>query len=283
MKKRALEVLFSTYWTSSGWKPADARSVVKADFELAKAQGAMFDPVKLDHDALVEEAIRLRNEIDPRAVADAFAISLGSRQLEYRSALGSYAALCNFPSHPWSDHLPSCGTCGTYVSSPEEQDLNILNFERHKWGGVRHLDPLYAVFDLQQFRTIERLVPKPEDVALLNELLTSLDSVPDETSAAKLQKAVPLSLRSNKAERDVLIGILGLASILETSDHRGFLHEFVPADGRELPDRRFVDMAYPACWWVGKDGVNWEAADQWFSHLCPTKPFSRSRIRSRRQ
>ena len=31
----------------------------------------------------------------------------------------------------------------------------MLNFERFKWGGVRHSDPLYAALDLERFAEID--------------------------------------------------------------------------------------------------------------------------------
>lgn len=268
MNKRALEILFSTYWSPSGWKPQDARSLSDIDFGFAKSHGVMFDPIEWDHDALVDAASRLLEQTDPRAVADAFVVSLSTRRLDYRSALGSYAVLRNFPRHPRTGNQASCSTCGSYEhSSAQPVDLNILNFERHKWGGVRHLQPSYAVFDLQQFQTMPRIAAEREHILFLRELLLAFDSVPSETTAATLHHAMPASLRSNKAERDVLISILGFAGILESHDHRGFLHDFVTAERRELPNRRFVDMPYPACWWVGTEGINWEAVALWFGHL----------------
>ena len=67
--------------------------------------------------------------------------------------------------------------------------------------------------------------------------------------------------------REVLIGILGLCGVLETSEHRGYMTRFVPWSERELPARRFIDMHYPACWWTRADGVNGEAVQYWFGHV----------------
>jgi hypothetical protein len=38
-------------------------------------------------------------------------------------------------------------------------------------------------------------------------------------------------------------------------------------DTKQLPDRGFVDMAYPACWWTGAVGVNRETVLVLFGHL----------------
>jgi hypothetical protein len=42
---------------------------------------------------------------------------------------------------------------------------------------------------------------------------------------------------------------------------------FVPSDNRNLPDRRFVDMNYPARWWRREDGVNQRFLRAYFGHV----------------
>ena len=63
-------------------------------------------------------------------------------------------------------------------------------------------------------------------------------------------------IKGNKAERDILLGILGVCGILGTASHPGYAHVFVAYRDRHLPARRFIDQAYPACWWTAADGVN---------------------------
>ena len=142
----------------------------------------------------------------------------------------------------------------------------MLNFERIKWGGVRHLYPIYAAFDLEQFQRLDPVIPEPIHVELLKEILRSIEGTDSTTTAAQLQEHLKM-LKSNKAERDVLIGILGICGILETNDHPGFLASFISESERVFPDRRFVDMTYPACWWTRTSGLNWKAVDFWFGHL----------------
>jgi hypothetical protein len=54
----------------------------------------------------------------------------------------------------------------------------------------------------------------------------------------------------------VLVDILGVCSVLETTAHCGYAEQFVP--DREIPGKRFVAHVYPACWWTADDGVNRE-------------------------
>ena len=59
-------------------------------------------------------------------------------------------------------------------------------------------------------------------------------------------------------ERGMLVDILGVCSVLETTAHRGYAERFVRYADRELPGKRFVEHVYPACWWTAADGVNRE-------------------------
>lgn len=265
--RRAVKILSDTYWTSTGWLDEKVRSTPPQDFEYAKRAGVMFDEVHLSHDDVVRRALSAVRGVDRRSVAGAFVASLSSRRLELRSALGSFAVLQHFPRHGTPIERGPCPVCRAYNRTSRREDLNILNFERFKWGGVRHEDPLYAALDLELFARVKPPSPAPDDVRLLRAMLDAIKAAPPETSSASLQKHLAKVIRSNKPERDMLIGILGLCGILGTAEHPGYLRQFVPASARELPPRRFVDMAYPACWWTRADGVSKQAVAYWFGHL----------------
>jgi hypothetical protein len=104
MDRKALNILFSTYWSSTGWKPERDQVTPAADLLHAKRAGVMFDPVRPSHEGIVRRAIEVRVRVDPEAVAAAFLASLSTRRLELRSALGSYAVLRHFPDHDHHDH-----------------------------------------------------------------------------------------------------------------------------------------------------------------------------------
>lgn len=267
INRRALRILLDTFWTSAGWRDEKARFTPPEDFEYAKRAGVMFDAVCLSHGDVVERALLAVRAVDRLAVANAFVASLSSRRLDLRSALGSFAVLQHFPRHDAPAERGECPICGAYNRSPEPECLNVLNFERFKWGGVRHQQPLYAALDLELFARLAPLAPEADDVRLLKAVLRAIEEVPPETSSASLEKYLAKVCKSNKPERDAVVGILGICGILGTADHAGYLRQFVPASVRELPARRFVDMAYPACWWTRADGVSQEAVTHWFGHL----------------
>jgi hypothetical protein len=271
--KRALKILFDLYWSGAGWHPDVGRrshihlKLSPEDFAYGKRAGVLFDPIRISHDAVLRRARAARDAVKVRTVADGFIASLSSRRLEWRSALGSYAVLRHLDEHPAPPPGQLCPVCGMYDEYAEPEDLNVLNFERFKWGGVRHDQTTFAAFDLEQFSQAGRAEPTPEDVGILKRLVEAIGSAPPTTTATELQKALAPVLRSNKAEREVLIGILGLCGVLNTGVHEGFFSRFIRFDERELPPQRFADMHYPACWWRGRDGLCDDVLRFYFGHV----------------
>jgi hypothetical protein len=261
--KRAVSILFDTYWSPAGWKAERERKTPKADLEYAKKQRVMFDPMPLDHTAIVSRLMSAVARITPQRVGDAFLASLSSRRLDWRSALGSYSVFNHLPMHQ-SMHSKRCAFCGLHLNGAE--DLNVLNFERLKWGGVRHDYPTYALLDLELLLKESPPKPTPADVSLFDALIAAIDEEPSSTTSGALQKAFPAGLKSNKQERDTIVAVFGFCGALGTTDHPGFEEYFVPADSRPLPSRHFVDMAYPACWWRREEGFNRAALKPYFGH-----------------
>jgi len=267
MDKKALRILFQTYWSPAGWRDGRRFETAPDDLRYAQRAGVMFDPVRLTHERVVRWALDVRAKAQAREVADAFLASLTTRRLDLRSALGSYAVLRHFPDHEHSGGRGACRICGEYDPRGSDTDLSVLNFERFKWGGVRHDQAVYAAFDLERFLSAERREPTDEDAAVMRAILDAIDGVAAETTASRLQGRLGAVFRSNKAERDVVLGILGHCGILRAAGHPGYWDHYVPFADRELPPRRFVDMAYPACWWRGRDGLDRDALRRVFPTL----------------
>jgi hypothetical protein len=258
-----------TYWTPQGWRlnrawPAPDQMAV------AEAAGIMFSsPRTEDHDGWLKAARAAAASLTAHEVGEAFLASLTSRRLDLRSALGSYAVARFLPDHPF-DACPDryqCRVCGLSDDvGTRPEGMNVLNFERFKWGGVCRDRVEYIAFDLEQFARAPRLEPTEADVDLGRQLIEQLRRLPGETTAAL---AVPYlkMLKGNKAEREILIGILGVCGILGTAEHPGYARSFVRSCDRELPGRRFVDQNYPACWWTAADGINTDALETFLPQL----------------
>lgn len=262
---KALNILFDTYWSRSGWKAKAATP--KADYRYAVAAGVMFPPLRHDHNQSVKWACKVGDQIDKTQVTQAFLVSLSTRRLDLRSALGSYALARHLPDHK---HAPSiryhdgtCAICGVDRES-DWHDLNVLNFERFKWGGVRHLDPVFMAFDLERFLDTGALCPDKADWEILRAILATARGMPTNARLADLVKRLAKVLPSNQDERKVLLEILGYCGILQPQGHDSFLKGFVPHDDREEQDS---DWNFPVCWWRGGDGVDEAAVDFWFPKL----------------
>ena len=134
----------------------------------------------------------------------------------------------------------------------ENEDLNVLNFERIKWGGVRHGELLYTLFDLEQFAKEEIPEPTKEDVEIFKGILLAVDFCnPGDYQSVLREKLrnVP-NLKSNKAERDVIIEILACIEVLKPKSYDR------PIAGRN--DWNFIE------YWRGEDGYNKEVVEKYF-------------------
>lgn len=266
--KRALKILFASYWSASGWRREF--DTATANLAYAKAAGLMFDPVTISHQQAVEWAIRSRDSVSKEQVVNFFLASLTSRRLDLRSALGSFAASRNLRAHVWDkSNSPThcCPVCGIYECLEKPDDLNVLNFERFKWGGVRHDNPIYIALDLQQ--VAKQPIPKPssDDTRIMAAILNAARTVQENSRLSDLVKKLASVLPSNLPERRALIGILGYCGILVDPSRASFFDSFPDFYARK--DTRWVkdDWPYPVRWWEGSFGVAEQAATYWFPSL----------------
>jgi len=273
--KRAREILFGAFW-KDGWIRDSDRYVSPDDFAYAKRMGYMFDPIELSHDQVVSQLIEERERADLTALSNSFLASLGSRRLDLRSALGSYAFASNFPQHEIAmtsaTIVPSgarrCNWCGFYeFQNPVKVDLSLLNFERHRWGGVRRDNPVYAWLDLSLFRAEALQNPTDTDKQMMHEILEAARSMEPDATASSLEKALAGTLKSSKAERRVLIEILAVCGVLQPRSRAGYFGEFTLDFEREHTGQHFNDWSYPAIWWRGSDGVSETALAAYFPDL----------------
>jgi hypothetical protein len=267
VNKRALRILYSTYWSTSGWKKD--RTTPPADFAYAKNAGIMFDTRFLTHDEGVRWALNSRARVSKTQVAEAFLASLTSRRLDWRSALGTYAVSLHFPDHRWTCGIDAglvCPVCGG-LDSNKPQDLSIMNFERFKWSGVRHIDPAYIGFDLEQLSITETSPPTEADRAMMRSILSAARSQREGAKLADLTKALAKILPSSIPARRVLIGILGFSGILCDPSKPGFIDGFPGFFQRPEVPWYENQWPYPVEWWNGSHGVSEKAVAFWFPDL----------------
>lgn len=259
---KGLKLLFATYWNGGMWRHKVPTS---EDYEQAKAEGYMFGPAPVrSHDETLRDLRWVLEKISPEDIANAFLYSLSTRQLQYRSALGSYYYALAIPDHSHDDP----GTCylcnwvklsGVAEPGREFSGYNVFNFERYKWGGVRHTSPEYALFDLEQFLLLPKVTPTPDDRDILKSILHAMDNLPESKKVGAYREVITKKklLKSNKSEVEVLLNILGVCGILSSPDAPCYCDNFTDVWHR-APREHTNDYTYPVNWWRVSDGVNEE-------------------------
>lgn len=260
--KRALKILFDKYWSSTkGWQ----NNILSAeDFECAKKAGVMFDDVSFNHDEIVQKALEQCNSISKAQVVESFLSSLSTRRLELRSALSSFACGCNLPLHKFTPQENNiiCSVCSE-IHTNKSVDLNILNFERNKFGGVRHLRPTYINLDISLFSKM--VVPKPtkSDVEILKSIIASLAALTS-NKISDAEKAIKNSMQGNKNERVNIIATMGYCGILNIPNYEPFYKSYISVSERAHSNYSKSDWPFPADLWLPVYGLNQEAIQYWF-------------------
>ena len=261
-RKQALKTLFDTYWSSSGWKMEHTTN--PAAVQQAINCGVMFSPQSDTHENLMQRVCLLRNQITPKLLGAAFISSLSSKAVELRSALGSYSVALNMPEHSFIDcGHNTCEVCGS-GDTENDRDLNVLNFERFKWGGVRHTQLSYIAFDLDRFSETHITEPLEKDWVIFQKLISIIDEAPRGQRLGDLVKSLSKVIPGNQDQRRTAVSMLGFAGVLEIAEHSGFFTEFTDyVDRTETPWHK-DDWDYPVRWWTGGSGVNRDALNFWF-------------------
>jgi len=259
---KGLKLLFALNWNYNIW---GNKPVTDADYNQAIAEGYMFEPAPvLSHDETLCRLQSVLSETSPHDVANAFLYSLSTRRLKYRSVLGSYYYALSIPEHS-HDGAGACYFCNwspvenRYVPGKECSGYDVFNFERYKWGGVRHTHPEYALFDLEQFKLLPKATPSKEDFARQKAVLLAMNELPPSKKAGAYRDLISKMklLRSNKNEVAKLLNILGICGVLSSAEAPCYCEQFADVWHRS-PREHTNDYAYPVNRWHVSDGVNEE-------------------------
>lgn len=262
MDAKAKKILLNTYWRGGRWKEGGP-SCTDEDFEYAKRMGVMFDPVTTSHDECVLKLRELHeHKITKEKVVCAFLHSLSTRKVYLRSALSSFALTRDLPVHTFGErkaeaiHYCSCHDCNERKLMSDEQyvdqDVNVLNFERIKWGGVRLNRLLYCLLDLELLSREEDLTVTDEDVSILKSMVQAIEDCSAQDAARQLEKRWKDLFSGNQYERDFVMEIWGYAGLLQSND------KYRKERGRGGTD--FMSMAT----WRGEDGYTAERMSSYF-------------------
>lgn len=270
MDKKAKNILFKTYWSHKGWN--DEFITAPDDFLYAKTKGLMFDPITISHDDCIKQIIEVVNSISPEQVIKAFLCSLSTRRLDWRSGIASYYIAKLITPHKYTpvesgyvykngkviSVSHTCEVCKNFkfgvIGNKKyiKNDLNILNFERIKWGGVRHGDLLYTLFDLKQFKKEHIPEPNETDISIFKNILNAVNTCKTGDFPSVLRdklKDIP-EFKSNKDERSIIIEILACIGVLNPTSYDR------TTSGKH--DWTFVE------YWRGEDGYDFKVVEKFF-------------------
>ncbi|MWV43135.1 hypothetical protein GRF59_05785 [Paenibacillus sp. HJL G12] len=261
MDTKAKKILLDTHWKSGVWR-SGGFSCSHEDFQYAKSKGLMFDPLTMTHDECIRKLHELHaNVMTKERVVTAFLHSLSTRKVYLRSALSSWALTQALPLHTYNQQpaeqagYSACGYCNEKRIMSNEQymneDLNVLNFERIKWGGVRLNWLVYCLMDLECLRQEEELTVQIEDIEILRQMIQAIEDCGDKDAARQLEKRWKQVLPSNQHERDSVLEIWGYAGLLESKD------DYRKERGRGTD---FMSMAT----WRGEDGYSRDMLEYYF-------------------
>ena len=252
MDKKAKSILFKTYWSANGWKRE--YETKPEDFDYAKSKGLMFDRISFELNDLKQELRSIIKRININLIINGFVSSLTNKRLDWRSAIGSYfnakLTLENKRVQYRSDNY-------------NNEDLNVLNFERIKWGGVRHSDLLYNYIDLKLFEKEIITEPTTEDIDTLIRILNCIEESPNGEYPSKLRDRLKDVIKISKDQRHTLMEILACCEILKPKNYDR------PTTGRH--DWAFVEF------WRGEDKYDKILVDKYFGELIKRKTTTNNR------
>jgi len=261
---RAKKILFDTFWRG-GWIEREGWYTPPEDFAYAKAQGLMIDPLTITHDTLIERIVDLVQGMPVEKPAKAFLCSLSTRRVDWRSGLASWHLARQIPRHGYQDRrcpdghvfkngvaVPlwrhECGVCEgkeTYLA----EDLNVLNFERVRWGGFRHGELIYTLLDLEQLEKADIPEPLAEDLDIFRGILRAASSGRPEDAPGALRERLKNVVPSTHAERSVLLEVLACVGCLRQGTQIGLSWAGAMSGGLLLTGVGKMDLIRR--WWKG--------------------------------
>ncbi|MEQ8714974.1 MAG: hypothetical protein RIC80_18285 [Cyclobacteriaceae bacterium] len=241
MDKKAKKILFETYWSSQGWK--SERTTNPEDFEYAKSKGLMFDNITISLVELKPKLEALLDETPIAKVVNAFLSSMTNKRLDWRSGVASYMNAQLMLSDKRHNPRPN-----NFVY--DNEDLNVLNFERIKWSGVRHSELIYNYLDLKILNQEKVTDPTDEDIQIFKNILSCIEQSEPNEYPSKLRDRLMDVIKASKDQRHTLMEILGCCNILQPRSYDR------PTTGRH--DWAFVE------YWRGEDKYNQEFVSEIF-------------------
>ncbi len=283
-KKKALKLLkqfarkdFSVFWNESvnTYLPAVSEGTMKI-------AGKTYP-----HDEAIGYAKELIGALDKNELARAFLYGVAHNAPEYRTALAAYYFIENLPEHQfekffigttYAGDVYSENTCEICKYNCKLSDEPKMQFW-HINVGMYHfyhkaLIPFcfnlnIAIEYLEEYKTLPAPNVDESDLQYFKEIISLIESLPDNTPPSKLRKELKNSglLSMTVDQIDAFIDMLGYLNILHTDDSFGVTvghtkeSDMLPP----LSDRSY--FAHPVNRWTRKNGIDYSMIDMLFGDL----------------
>ncbi|WP_285400084.1 hypothetical protein [Lysinibacillus sp. fls2-241-R2A-57] len=233
------------------------------DFQYAKTAGYIFDKIFQTHNEAIENAMFEMKQCTKRFTVDLFLASLSNQRLDWRSGLPVYVIMRQCPIHDFKSDFISCEICAN--NAEDLVDLTFINKIRFSHGGIISGNIFDFSFILHQHNKLPHVKPTIKDFDIFQSVIEIIKDVESNDSPSKVQKKIGKieGFKSNAEQRKAFLETLGFCSILETEEHKGFLHQFINL-GLAPRSRHSSDWLYPVDWWKGRDRINQDALKYWF-------------------
>lgn len=218
------------------------------EIAYAKKQGAILEDLSISH----EEAICILTQslkcISLSDAANSFLYSLSTRDMEYRYILASYIYAVSWLMFDR----------GKTDKVPSRLDRTFYNYVKYQgggiWGGIGK-----PIFYLSEFARMDKKSPTNIDKNILSEIISISSAMNYQATGIMLCKKIQESklLPCNKNEVIGILETLAICGILETPEHKGYIHFFTPPLMRDTGDLR-QSLSYPLNWWRGENKVNYD-------------------------
>lgn len=259
------------------------REPTEEEWKNGIANGILVPVSIMTHDEIIFEIKLLSERIAVNAAAKAFLYSLSSADLRYRTAISSLFWAKALPGHSslggqTGRSYGSCNICGCMYGLDEAEEIDFNYF-----GVFRYLPPTqyagrldfgraeYVLNDLREFEKLPAVEPVEEDYYILNRIFGAITTLKSHNKASALVSDIRKQKIINTTGNGIhcLLGVLSMCGILETDEHKGYLHTFTGYNDREM--YMDSDLFYPLDRWRAKFGVNYEAVQEVFGEFCGDK------------
>ena len=242
MDKKAKDIILKTYWTSEGWIPEENRKIDDADLVYLQEKGLIFEPLTITKSEILNRLQEIVETVSLKKITDAFLCSMTNNRLDWRSALGSYTNAKRLLAESNFDEY--------YYGRGVNIDLNIMNFERIKWGGISHNNGTYNWLDLTLLNAENVTKPTEKDIKTFQLVLNQIENSNINDRIDTLRDRLSSVLKSTIEERHFFTDILGSAEILKP-----FVYD------RKEPEKHLWTFVGH---WRGEDKYNKEKVKKYF-------------------